>query len=371
MRRKEDRMIYLACIGTAVISGAVWFGIIVMIDPHHREKGSTKRLARSLVVGFASIPLVFALYSLYPDVSLAARTVEGHDFIYQVLVVGPVEEFAKFFIFFLLTLRRRPIQEPLDGMLHAAAVALSFSLVENVLYGLTYGADTTALRALLATPGHLTYACIWGFTYSVLIHANPRRRPRDYVVLFFSIYPAALIHGMSNFLVHLIDDWSLLVDGVEFLAAAGLLAWLQGKSPFRPFRLADAPQAVQRIELSLSSNGNSFPLHLRAALARAALGDYARARAHIDRCLKLRKGDAFAIALSGVISVLQGDTVRGEESLRFSFPSLIARQKLTLERLARHIARSHGTDNAYNEFHLSMWMKNQRNSGLRKSSRKA
>ena len=364
-------MIYLACIGTAVISGAVWFGIIVMIDPHRREKGSAASLVRSLVVGFASIPLVTALYYFYPDASVAASTVLGRDFVEQLLVVGPVEESAKFLIFFLSTLRWKPVQEPLDGMLHAAAVALAFSLVENVQYGLTYGVDITALRALLATPAHLTFASIWGFAYSVLIHANPHRRPRDYVVLFFSIYPAALIHGLSNFLLSLIGAWSLLVDGVEFFAAMSLLAWLQSKSPFRPFRLAEAPAAVQRIELSISSNANSFPLHLRAALARAALGDYPRARAHIDRCLKLRRGDAFAIALSGVIHVLQGETAKGEESLRFSSPSLTARQKLTLERLARHVVRSHRTENAYNEFLLSMWMKDQRSTRLKKSSAKA
>ena len=364
-------MISLACIGVAAVTGAVWLGIIVMIDPHRREKGSAGSLALSVLAGFVSIPLAFGVYAIFPDVASGAQTAQGYNFVYQLLVVGPAEEFGKFFIFFLLTLKRKSLHEPLDGMLHAAAVALAFSLVENVLYGLRYGPDVTALRALVSTPMHLTFACIWGFAYSVLIHANPRRRVQDYVVLFLSIYPAALLHGLSNFLISLIDDWSLLVDGVQFLAAFSLLVWLQGKSPLRPFRLSDAPRALKRIELSLSSSANSFPLHLRAALAQTALADYPRARVHVDRCLALRRGEPFAIALSGVIHVLQGETAKGEASLRHSSPLLTTRQKLTLQRLARHVARSHRTDNAYNEFHLSMWMKNQRNSTLRKSPRKA
>ncbi|MGA2640247.1 MAG: PrsW family glutamic-type intramembrane protease [Spirochaetia bacterium] len=350
--------LFAVCVLIAALSGAAWFGIILLIDPHRREKGSATSLFISLVFGFASIPLVIFLYAIAPDLSSGVRNPGGQLFIYEMLVVGPVEEFAKFFIFFLIMLRQKPVQEPLDGMLHAAAVALAFSLAENVKYGLIYGADLTAVRAFLSTPAHLTFACVWGFAYSVMIHANPRRRPRDYVVLFFSIYPAALLHGLSNFLPRQIGDWAFLVDGAELLATFSLLLWLQRKSPFRPFRLGEAAQAVQRIDMSLASNGNSFPLHLRAALARAALGDYGRAQGHIDRCLKLRKGDAFTIALSGVIMVLQGETARGEEALRFSYTALTTKQKLTLVRLSRHVARAHRTDNAYNEFLLSMWMKN-------------
>jgi RsiW-degrading membrane proteinase PrsW (M82 family) len=358
--------LFTVCVLYATVSGVAWFGIILLIDPHRREKGSAASLFISLVLGFASIPLVILLYAIAPDLSSEVRNPGGQYFVYEMLVVGPVEEFAKFFIFLLIMLRRKPVQEPLDGMLHAAAVALAFSLAENVKYGLYYGADVTAVRAFLTTPAHLTFACVWGFAYAALIHANPRRRPRDYVALFFSIYPAALLHGLSNFLVGEIGDWVFLVDGAEFLAAFGLLLWLQRKSPFRPFRLGDATQAVQSIDMSLAANGNSFSLHLRAALARAALGDYGRARRHIDWCLKARRGDAFALALSGVIQMLQGETGRGEEALRFSYASLTPRQKLTLGRLSRHVTRSQGTGNSYNEFLLSMWMKNQRGQGRKR-----
>lgn len=352
-------MIPLAAnIGVALISGAAWFGIIVFIDPHRREKDSTRSLFASLLFGFASIPLVILIYKIAPDLTSGIESPQAQYFVYNVLVVGPVEEFAKFLIFFLIMLRRKPVQEPLDAMLHAAAVALAFSLTENVKYGLSYGTDVVAARALLATPGHLTYACIWGFAYAVLIHVNRQRRPRDFVILFFSIYPAALLHGIANFLVSLLGEWVFLFDWIQFFAAFSLLLWLQRTSPFRPFSLAEARQAVQRIDLSLASKGNSFPLHLRAALARAALGDYSRARHHADQCLRLRKGHAFAQALSGAIHVLQGEEARGEETLRFSYPSLTEKEKLTIRRLSRHVARSARTDNAYNEFLLSMWIKN-------------
>ena len=347
-----------ANLGVAVISAAAWFWLLVRIDPHHREKLTTGRLFISLLLGLASIPLVILLYELAPDLVSGIQSEQGQEFVTHVFVVGPVEEFAKFFIFFLIMVIRKPVQEPLDGMLHAAMVALAFSVTENVQYGLHYGAGLAVARTFLATPGHLTYACIWGFAYAVLIHDNPRHRPRDFVILFFSIYPAALLHGMSNFLLGVIFEWALLSDMIQFAAAFGLLAWIQRSSPFRPFSLAEAQKAVHRIDLGLESNANSFPLHLRAALARAALGDFTRARRHVDRCLRLQKGHAFALALFGAIQVLQGETTKGEEALRFSYPSLAERQKRTIRRLSRHVASSRRTDNAYNEFQLSMWIRN-------------
>ncbi len=121
-------MLFAECVLIAAVSGAAWFGIILLIDPHRREKGSAASLFISLVFGFASIPLVILLYSIAPDLGSEVRNPGGRVFVSNMLVVGPAEEFAKFFIFFLVMLRRKPVQEPLDGMLHAAAVALAFSL---------------------------------------------------------------------------------------------------------------------------------------------------------------------------------------------------------------------------------------------------
>ncbi len=124
--------LFAVCVLYAAVSGAAWFGIILLIDPHRREKGSAASLFISLVLGFASIPLVIFLYSIAPDLGSEVRNPGGQYFAYEMLVVGPMVEFAKFFIFLLIMLRRKPVQEPLDGMLHAAAVALAFSLAENV-----------------------------------------------------------------------------------------------------------------------------------------------------------------------------------------------------------------------------------------------
>ena len=344
------------CLLAAAVSGGAWYAVIVVVDPHRRGKGSAKSLFQSFVLGFASIPFVILLYDLSPDLTRGLPSADAQYIVYNVLVVGPLEEFAKFFIFFLIVTRRKAVHEPLDAMLHAAAVALAFSLTENVKYGLWYGTDLVAIRALVSTPGHLTFACVWGFAYAALIHANPRRKPRDFIVLFFSIFPAAVLHGVSNSMLMIGGDWWLIVDGALFLGAAGLVLWLQGQSPYREFRLADSSGALRRIDRGLESQGDNFALNLRAAVARAAMGELDAARTHIERCLKVRTGNQFARALAGAISVLRGETAAGEHVLESSYPFLSPGQKRTVDRLARHISRARRTDNAYNEFQLSMWI---------------
>jgi RsiW-degrading membrane proteinase PrsW (M82 family) len=357
--------LFSECLLVAAVSGGAWYAVIVAVDPHRREKGSAKSLFVSSVLGFASIPLVFLLYDLSPDLTSDLPSARVQEIVYYVLIVGPVEEFAKFFVFFLIVTRRKPVREPLDAMLHAAAVALAFSLTENVKYGLSYGADLVAIRALVSTPGHLTLACVWGFAYAALIHANPRRKPRDFIVLFFSIAPAAVLHGATNSMLMIGSDWWLIVDGALFLAAASLVLWLRGQSPYREFRLADSSVALGRIDRGLASQGDNFALNLRAAVAHAALGELDAARTHINRCLGVRTGNRFARALSGAISVLQGETAAGEDALERSYPFLSPGQKRTLDRLARHLTRKRRTDNAYNEFQLSMWIKSSASRGSR------
>ena len=81
----------------------------MLIDPHRREKGSRKSLFTSMLFGFASIPLVILLYKVSPDLTSEVSSPLGQEFIYEMLVVGPAEEFGKLLIFFLIMVRRRPM----------------------------------------------------------------------------------------------------------------------------------------------------------------------------------------------------------------------------------------------------------------------
>ncbi|MCX7037890.1 MAG: PrsW family glutamic-type intramembrane protease [Spirochaetes bacterium] len=313
-----------------VITTGAWIVLLLAIDPHRKEKGSTRSLLVSFLWGLSSIVVVINLYAVAPNLGAAMGSERLAELVDEVLVVGPVEEFSKFIVFFLICWRLRPVQEPLDGMLHAAMVALAFSAVENVKDGSVYFPELVIFRALLSTPMHLSYAAVWGFTYVALIYANPARRRRDYVVVFFSIFPAALIHGFSNFLMMVGGAFGFLFDLAVLTAAIVVLAVLRKASPFHAFRLDESA---------------------------AALGDYTGAQARLEKCLGIKAGDVFCHALSAAVLVLQGQTEKGESVLAMAYPMLSLRQKLTIRRLARHISRRRARlFNAVNEFMLSRWI---------------
>jgi hypothetical protein len=50
------------CLGIVPIFGVAWFGAILTIDPHRREKGSTKNLVFSFTLRIRGIPLAILLY---------------------------------------------------------------------------------------------------------------------------------------------------------------------------------------------------------------------------------------------------------------------------------------------------------------------
>ena len=52
-----------------------------------------------------------------------------------------------------------------DGIVYAVTVSLGFAAYENILYVLNYGLSVALPRALLAVPGHMSFAVCMGIYY--------------------------------------------------------------------------------------------------------------------------------------------------------------------------------------------------------------
>lgn len=81
------------------------------------------------------------------------------------LVVAVVEEGAKF-----LFLKWRSWNDPnfnyrFDGIVYAVSVSLGFAAFENIMYVMRYGLSVAVPRALLAIPGHMSFAVFMGVFY--------------------------------------------------------------------------------------------------------------------------------------------------------------------------------------------------------------
>ncbi len=78
------------------------------------------------------------------------------------LVVGPVEEGAKFLAVRMGPYRSRYFEEPMDGLVYGTAASLGFASLENFFYILQYGPGVIVARAALSTLAHLVFGSIWG-----------------------------------------------------------------------------------------------------------------------------------------------------------------------------------------------------------------
>lgn len=130
---------------------------------------------------------------------------EKASVLFSVVIVAPIaEELLKFAVVRLTVYRNTEFDEPMDGIVYAAAVALGFASLENVLYvlneynkGTNTVAAVTVLRALLSVPGHALWSSMWGFALGFAKSAPARRRKK---LIRTGLCMAIGMHALFNLL---------------------------------------------------------------------------------------------------------------------------------------------------------------------------
>jgi len=130
-------------------------------------------------------------------------------------VVAPiVEEYGKFAVVHRFAYRNTEFDEPMDGIVYAAAAALGLATIENVLYVFSayltspsLALSTIVARALFSVPGHALFAGVWGYALGQARFAPTEKRP--------SIIRRGLILGMA-----LHGTFNLLLISAEIIAYA-------------------------------------------------------------------------------------------------------------------------------------------------------
>ena len=115
------------------------------------------------------------------------------------IAIGPVEEMAKFVAVWATVYRFRVINEPLDGMIYAAAAALGFATYEN-WYAMVFVEDVLWARAFTLPFNHALFSSFWG--YAVGLELCPGKRTpvgSAFVVLGLSV--SFVYHGLYDFIL--------------------------------------------------------------------------------------------------------------------------------------------------------------------------
>jgi len=329
----------------SLLVGAAWIWLIIRLDTHRREKNSQAVLVKFFLAGFLSLIPTAILYSL--SYAFWGKLLLGgwlSAFIEELFITGPVEEFSKFIVFLLLCRKLKSIKEPMDGVLQAGAVALGFATAENFLYTQGTGLWTLPWRALLATGGHLLYASIWGYIYGAVVYESSGRRLRsEYKAIFAAVLPAAILHGLYNFMLDLGRlETALLIDLGALIVAVMIYRFLRERSPYKPLRGRDPRQAVAELAAALRYNPDSPLINQRLALLYIYCRDFAKALKHVRICLKKRPTNPYFLCVEAVVRVLSGETDRGAELMEEAYPRLSKEARRALLKNLRRVISAGG-----------------------------
>lgn len=338
---------------------AAWLFVLTRMDRNRKDKKGVSRILIFYFAGLLSIIPSFLLYFIFPYRLFSVNSEPLAYLILGILITGPIEEFSKFIVFYLFSRRFRSLKEPLDGVLQAAAVALAFATVENVIYTANYGIWVLPIRFVLATTGHLVYAAIWGLYSTAVTFGTIGKGGRgDQWIIFLSILPAANLHGLHNFFLDIgLFPLAIALDVGILVLAVLIYRLLARKSPYRAPSLAHPLRSVQELREALTHHPNSLVLNRRLALLYLYLGKYDTALQLLQRCRRLHPHSQTMRCLIGVALILSGQVERGEALLRASYRRLGPAQQWRLRRsMARLLAQRSPERNGaerYNLFFLS------------------
>jgi RsiW-degrading membrane proteinase PrsW (M82 family) len=154
--------------------------------------------------------------------------------IYAFGVVGLSEELSKFIMLRLHAYRRPEFNEPFDGIVYAAFVALGFATIENIAYVFQHGFGTGLMRMFTAVPAHFSFGVIMGY-YVGKAKFAPQHR---FSLMAQGVLYATFMHGAYDFFIM---QQNLPVLGI-FTVGILIMSWrisknaineLHGDSKFR------------------------------------------------------------------------------------------------------------------------------------------
>lgn len=185
-----------------VVPSLLLLGLILYSDRKSREP-----VLMLLICAFSGA-FTICLSLIIDKLILKAHLIGGDLFtdsntysIYRILILAGVEEYVKLLVLYLFLYRNKAFDEIFDGFVYSSIIALSFSLVETVLYVIneaTYNDMTSLaiLRNFTAIPLHVTCGIAMGYFVSLEKFAKNKRK--KVINMALALIVPTLIHTVYN-----------------------------------------------------------------------------------------------------------------------------------------------------------------------------
>jgi RsiW-degrading membrane proteinase PrsW (M82 family) len=231
----SDRSVVLFRAVGPILGGAIlWLQYFDLKDSLRKEP--RRMLVFGFLLGGVAAALAAGTYTILGQLGFSGPGDEPMaELAYFISVVGPIEEGAKFAVAWAVLFRTRWFDEPIDGLVYAAAVAIGFASLENALYAPQVSWPTQLARAASTPLTHSLFSALWGFGsgYALLVEKRPLHRA---LWLVLPLAAAAVAHGAY--------DAAVVTLGKPWLASLLVLAmWAFVIAYARSLVKMRAPQA--------------------------------------------------------------------------------------------------------------------------------
>ena len=150
------------------------------------------------ILSFIPILFIETIYELFfPTEYIPSFII---TFISIFIIVGLVEEIAKWFVTYMCSFNNKEYNHPYDGIVYAVFASLGFAIIENIIYVFQYGFQVGVARALLAIPGHTVDAVFMGYFLSKAKYASVNGNNSSKYLLLSLLIPT-LTHTLYDTLI--------------------------------------------------------------------------------------------------------------------------------------------------------------------------
>jgi RsiW-degrading membrane proteinase PrsW (M82 family) len=226
-------------VAVAVLPPIALLALFYLVDRYEPEP--RRYVLAAFLLGAVSMGVSYvaaqAIASAVTEEWLALGGVPARAF-ESFVIAGGVEEGAKWIAFVAIIYRWRELDEPMDGLVYGAALALGFATVENTLYVANQGLRTGLLRAVFAVPAHALFgATMGGLLGRAKLGAGRSQTgavpvARRNALIALALLAPVLAHGLYDFLL------LTLVGSAMYAAvtAVSVMLWIEA---VRRIRSAD------------------------------------------------------------------------------------------------------------------------------------
>ncbi len=179
-------------------------------------------------IGIDQVDIVFYPYILNDAIYHFSNIISA------VFVVGGGEELFKFLMLVIFLYPRKEFNEPYDGIMYGAMVAIGFATLENIQYVSEGGMGVAISRMFTAVPMHASAGIIMGY-YVGLAKFYPKKKTKYF---FLAWLIPAVFHGFYDYFLFVgrfpaMAFGALASLGLTIKIAMNAMKIHRDKSPFR------------------------------------------------------------------------------------------------------------------------------------------